>query len=89
MAEATAAIVESPAMANVLKKRRGKSIVSHAFEKLSTLSEKPQCCSRVRQRPTQVIGPASAFAGSMKMLSSRCGSTSAHACVRPSAAGTS
>jgi hypothetical protein len=54
---------------------------------LSVFSSKAQLCSSVRQRPIQVMGPASTSRGSMKMLSSRCGSISAQAWI-PSSVGT-
>jgi hypothetical protein len=88
MADATAPMVESAEMAKVLKKSRGKSIVSQATAKLPKLRSNAQCCSRVRHRPTHVIGPASTLAGSMKMLSSRWASIRARARM-PSSIGTS
>jgi hypothetical protein len=89
IADNTAPTVEIPAIANVLKNSLGNSIVSHAAPKFSVRSEKLQCCSSVRYRPTHSIGPAAGFAGSMKIERSRNGSSSASARTVPSGMGTS
>ena len=84
----TAPIVESSAMRNVFRSRRGKFSWFHAVVKFSTSGAKVQACWSVRHRPTHSILVALGSFGSMNTLDSRPGSTRMSWRVDPSGIGT-